>query len=172
MGIKPNDNNDIGYTFTAKSVSTTYENKTLVLTVDNLLNSTLTDFCGDIIVYAIDKDGAEYDLNTIEWDSWKSLSGYDKFVKTIVIGSELKEGYYQIVLRCKERGSMVERNVLTPLFPTVYVNGNSASVEHVEIDDIREKEKTMYDLLGRKLQGGYPMNSVVISKGQKYVLTH
>ena len=172
MGIKPNDNNDIGYTFTAKSVSTTYENKTLVLTVDNLLNSTLTDFCGDIIVYAIDKDGAEYDLNTIEWDSWKSLSGYDKFVKTIVIGSELKEGYYQIVLRCKERGSMVERNVLTPLFPTVYVNGNSASVEHVEIDDIREKEKTMYDLLGRKLQGGYPMNSVVISKGLKYVLTH
>ena len=67
---------------------------------------------------------------------------------------------------------MVERNVLTPSFPTVYVNGNSASVEHVEIDDIREKEKTMYDLLGRKLQGGSPVNSVVISKGQKYVLTH
>lgn len=172
MGIKPNDNNDIGYTFTAKSVSASYENKTLVLTVENLLNSTLTDFCGDIIVYAIDKDGVEYGLNTIVWDSWKSLSGYDRFVKTIDVNYGLAEGSYQIVLRCKERGSMVERNVHTPLFPTVYVDGNSASVEHVEIDDIKKTDKTIYNLQGRKIQGGCPVNSVVISKGQKFLLTH
>jgi len=172
MGIKPNDDNDIGYTFTAKSVSATYENQILTLTVENLLNSTLTDFCGDIIVYAIDKDGVEYDLSAIVWESWKSLSGYDKFVKTIDARHELKEGYYQIVLRCKERGSIVERNVLTPLFPTVYVNGNSAGIEHVEVDSIKKTDKTTYDLQGRKIRGNCPVNSIVISKGRKFVLTH
>lgn len=172
MGIKPNDDNDIGYTFTAKSVSATYENKALTLTVENFLNSTLTDFCGDIVVYAIDKAGTEHAIDLFTWDTWKSLTGYGSCVKTINIKSDLEEGEYQIVLKCKERGSLVERDVFTPLFPTIYVNDSSASVEHVKIDNVKKTDNTMYDMQGRKLQGGSLVNSIVISKGQKFVLAH
>jgi len=172
MGIKPNDSNDIGFTFTAKSVSATYENQVLSLSIENFLNSTYKTFCGDVIVYAINKDGNEYVLDTSTWDLWEPLKGHGKFERPIQVRTDIKDGDYNIVIRCKERDSMVEKDILTTNFPNVYITGNLAGLNNVGLDDNNEIKKEMYDLSGRKVQNKSNWNSIMISNGKKIIISH
>ena len=171
MGIKPNDGNDIGFTFTAKSVSATYENQVLSLSVESFLNSTYKVFYGDIIVYAINKDGNEYVLDTSTWDLWEPLKGYGKFERSIQVRTDIEDGEYSIVIRCKERGSMVERDIRTTKFPNVYITGCSAGLNNVGLDDNNGIKNEMYDLSGRKVQNKSNRNSIMISNGKKNIIS-
>lgn len=171
MGIKPNDGNDIGFTFTAKSVSATYENQVLSLSVESFLNSTYKVFYGDIIVYAINKDGNEYVLDTSTWDLWEPLKGYGKFERSIQVRTDIEDGEYSIVIRCKERGSMVERDIRTTNSPNVYITGCSAGLNNVGLDDNNGIKNEMYDLSGRKVQNKSNRNSIMISNGKKNIIS-
>lgn len=172
MGIKPNDSSDIGFTFTAKSVYATYENQVLSLSIESFLNSTYKVFYGDIIVYAINKDGNEYVLDTSTWDLWEPLKGYGKFERPIQVRTDIKDGDYNIVIRCKERGSVVERDILTTNFPNVYITGNSAGLNNIGMDDDNGIKKEIYDLSGRKVQNKSYRNSIMISNGKTIIISH
>ena len=151
MGIKPDDGIDQGFVFSASSISVSCADQKLSITAENLINCTIKAFGGDLIIYAIGEDGNEHALQSNTWDSWKEFAGYGSWSRTISIPSDMKSGNYQIVFRTKEKGSSVERDILTPSFPNVYIDNEISAIDKVKANDIYHSP-AIYDLSGRKLK--------------------
>ena len=163
MGIKPNDGIEYGFVFGAQSISASFANQELSITAENLRNYTIKTFGGDLIIYAIDKNGNEHALKKNTWDSWKEFAGYGLWNQIISIPNEIESGEYQIVIRTKEKGSSVERDILTPSFPTVYIDNEISAIDEVKTNDIYHSP-AIYDLSGRKLKTTNKKQIYIIDK--------
>ena len=148
LGVRPDDGQDDGILFTVKKVSASVEDMRLSLSLENFSNRTVLNFCGNIIVYAIDGQNKEYALKAYHWDTWQGFSGYGTWDKKIGIPQTLPTGDYTIVLKAKLDGSSVEKELLTSSFPTVRIENPTA------INDIpaaAPQQRDVFSLSGRKL---------------------
>lgn len=153
MNIKPDDGKDDGVLFAAKKISASVIDGKIILNVEDITNRTTKDFCGGIIIYAVDGQNKEYVLKEFHWDSWKGFNGYGTWDNSIDIPQGLPTGEYTIVLRTKEDGASVEREVLTSYSPTINIE-NTSAIDDATITERQNPE--IYSLTGRKVSSSSP----------------
>ena len=164
LGIEPNNKQEQGFVFCAKNVSTFCTDNKLSVIVETLSNCTIKPFGGDVIIYAIDKAGNEHTLKNYTWDSWKASAGIGLWEPpTINIPSSMESGEYQIVIRVKEKGSSIERDVLTPSFPYVYIDNTTSAINGTKVNDT-SRSSAIYDLSGKKIKAGAKKQITIIDK--------
>jgi len=165
LGIKPKDGVDIGYTFTARNISASFNDNKLTVLVDNLINNTIKDFRGDLSLYARDANGDDILLKSFPWEIWKAFAGYSEpFNWNVAIPSDIKPGNYQIVLKAKAKDSSIEKDVLIPSFPQVQIENYATAVDNIGIGDSGNQK--VYDLFGRQFKS-INKSSIYIIDGKK-----
>lgn len=167
LGIRPDDGVDDGVLFAVGEIDAAVAGQKITLTLKNFSNRTIKDFTGDIITYAIDGEGKEYVLSKNHWDSWTAFAGFESLDLSIDVPAGLPTGEHTIVLRTKESGSSVEKDVLTPYPLVLYIEGSTA----IKDATITIKQTpTIYSLSGRKITSSEKLpKGLLIINGKKHI---
>ena len=170
MNILPDKEQDLGFVFTVDNITASVANNQLHISLSSIYSRMRKEFRGSLKYYAVDSQGREYLLATNHWNSWGAGLGYGTWEKTFAMPQDLPAGEYSIVLKMQEDGSAVERNVLTPAFPTVTIGSGGSAI--ADIPAAAPTQGDVFTLSGRKLPPASSDNlpkGVYISKGKKYI---
>jgi hypothetical protein len=170
MNILPDKGQDLGFVFTVDNITVSVANNQIHISLNSIYNRMRKEFRGSLKYYVVDSQDKEYLLSSNHWNSWGSGLGYGTWDKTCDIPQDLPADEYSIVLKMHEDGSTVERNVLTPGFPTATLGSGGSAI--ADIPAAAPQQDDVFTLSGRKLPPTSSDNlpkGLYISKGKKYI---
>lgn len=169
VNIMPDDGKEAGCTLGLEQLSVdksvTSPNEQLTVSVYKITNYTVARFEGDIVVFAVDDAGNEYELgnyfNGITMDFF--LSMFDT-QRTVEIPSGMPSGEYRIELRTVTKNSGTETTALVAEAPRVQIN-NTTSIEEIATEN---KSGEIYNIAGQKIEDA-DNNMIYIKNGKKHI---
>lgn len=168
LNVKPNDDIDDGYAMCAESVSAQQmDDGKIKLTLDKFCSCQNKTFAGDVLVYARNNENVDTLIRSYHWNEWKGFAGYQTFDLKSGIGS-LASGDYTFIVKAKENGSSVEREIITPAFPTIHIDNLVSGLSNV-LEDKSSKDAAIYDLSGKRLPS-IVKKQVIIIDGKQVIM--